>query len=77
MIVHETLGFIYPVRLIQEKFDSYTVEAHTGKYCNLTYTEAGKKYGEAILYALAWERKLKGPDYVESSEEIMAKAVHA
>jgi len=58
MIVHETPGLIHPVRLIQDAFDSFTVQAGHQNFRNLNYKQAEQKYGEVILYALAWDGKL-------------------
>jgi hypothetical protein len=57
-ICHEVKELGWPIRLIQNGVDRFTVEYGKQIDAGLTYGEAAAKYGQAIMHALACEGKL-------------------
>ena len=52
------LDLIFPVKLIQNGKDNFTVVYGLQVKKNLNYAEAGKELGYSIMHALACESKL-------------------
>ncbi len=57
-VCYENLTFGYPIRLIQNGKDKFTVVYGLQVKSDLSYGQAAKEFGCAIMHALAYEGKL-------------------
>ena len=59
-VCHEEARIIpqWPIQLIQNGVDRFTVKYGAQVDSDLTYAQAAAKYGEAVMHALACEGKL-------------------